>query len=161
MSDLQSLGKSYATDPAPSGTYPDTDGIELTDGNVGAANYTDTNWQGWDKYSPVITIDLGAKYRLAYARFNFLVISGVLIYGPTSLAISGSNNNVDFIGLGNFVPTTNWATTDNNALWSYNLTIAGIFRYIKFTFVYQIEWLFLSELEVYGSLQSNPAFLMF
>jgi len=155
---LVSGGKPY-TSTAPHASYPDTGGVELTDGAVGTLDPL-TPWVGWSAVSPTIRIDLGAAYPLEYVRFHFYIWEVNSLYAPNQVIVYGSNNDVDYTNLGTFVKTTHWTNGGAQAVyWSNNLTVAGSYRYVKFAFTYQTNWIFLSELQVYSA--GGGFFLMF
>lgn len=158
--EVVSSNTTYTSSFAASGSYPDTDGIQLTDSIVGSYSYSDAKWVGYNangnSYTLEITIDLQAVYDLGYIRFHYMRDYYNGIVSPSDLIIYGSLDNSDFDSLGTFAVTTNWLDTDG-ARWSDNLIIEGSYRYIKFTFTiganeltYPNVWLFLSELEVWG-----------
>ena len=150
MADLLSLNKTYTKDPEAHASFPDEGGITLTDGVIGPSAH-DSKYCAWNYGHPVITINLGKKCKISYVRFHYLYDVSLGIYGPDTLEVKGSNNNVDFTSLDSFVKVTDWATTDETALWSNNLTTTGNWRYIQFNFTDGGEWSpYLSELEVYG-----------
>jgi len=155
---LVSNGKTY-TLTAPHASYPDTGGVELTDGAVGPLDPL-TAWVGWSSVSPTARIDLGAAYNLGYVRFHYYIWEVNGLYSPNQLIVYGSNNDVDYANLGTFVKVTNWTDGGAQAVyWSNNLVVTGSYRYIKFAFTYQTAWIFLSELQVYSA--GGGFFLMF
>lgn len=164
MSSLLSLNKTYTTTPAPNAGVPDTGGTELTNGTVGPFDAANAAWVGWPLAStdPVIPIDLGVPAILSYVRFHFYVETGVsLAYAPEQLVVSGSVAGVSYDTLGTFVKTTDWSNTTGAVYWSNNLTVAGQYRYVKFAFTHQTNWLLLSELEVYGNTVGGLGFFRF
>jgi hypothetical protein len=148
---LCSQGKTY-TETAPLVPYPDTGGIELTDGKIALLAYLDANWVGWYQVNPVIVVDLGEITNISKVRFHYSETHQSQIYCPNQLVISGSCDDVTYITLGTFVKTTNWATSSIPAIfWSNFLAVCGLCRYVKFAFTYQQYCIFLSEVEVYGT----------
>lgn len=153
MSTLYSSGKTY-TKTAPNGpdSYPDTGDAELTNGSVASAVYSDAAWVGWYQTNVTVTIDLGVNRQMSEVRFHYFHSAANSIYDPSALAVQGSTDNTNWTTVGSFVRTTHWATTDG-ARWSNTLPVIQMtVRYVKFTFTYDTpNWIFLSELEVYGS----------
>lgn len=157
---LQSAGKTY-TKTAPNASYPDTGNAEMTNGVVSTRSGTSGEWltdaayfTGWYA-SPVadffVRIDLTTAYALDYVRFNYGNWFAAGIKHPSTLVVSGSNDDSSYTTLGTFVQTTDWNSADGAVQWSNNLTVAGTYRYVKFVFTPILEWVFLDEIEVYGS----------
>jgi len=149
-----SLGKTY-TLTTPHTSFPDTGGIEMTDGIIGTTT-PDAKWTGWTSGSPTARIDLGTAYALGHVRFHYLIDEVNTVYAPNQVVISGSNDDSAYTTLGTFVKTTGWTDGGGRAVyWSNNLAVTGSYRYVKFVFTPQTNWLFLSELEVYGIATSS------
>lgn len=155
---LISLNKKYIVSNAANPSYPDTAGLEMTDGNIATGDLADEKFAGWNDVNPSFTIDLGKKVSLEYVRFHYRVQTAPGISYPESLVISGSHNGTDFTTLGTFNQSGNWATTDNSNLWSNNLITTGNYKYIRFAFTRTAQFLFFSELEVYGKIIPMPNF---
>ena len=154
---LVSLDKPYSYIVAPNGgaSYPDTGGIELTDGVVSETWY-DSSWVGWLYIDGSFTIDLETETDLDYSRFYFLRDTGGGVQPPLSVTISGSNNDLDFTSLGTFSSANgDWSQVTAQDAWTGNLDIAGSYRYIKYEMTWNTTppsaWLFISEVEIYGA----------
>ena len=95
------LGKPYTATMAADPNYPDTGGIELTDGIYGTIDYTDPAWQGRNTdqtYS--FTIDLGAVQDIKELRSRWLQYQSVGIFLPKQVTYSVSADNVNFTVIG-------------------------------------------------------------
>lgn len=151
---LQSVSKTYTTTPAPDALYPDTGGTELTDGAAAATPYTNAEWSGWNNTAFAVRIDMGQANSLEKVRFHFLNDNPNSIHSPNALTVSGSNDDSSYTTLGTYAKTTDWSDAAGaSAHWSNDLAVTGNYRYIKFSFTPQsTKWIFLSEIEVYGSL---------
>jgi len=141
------LGKPYTSSAPASGTYPDTGGIELTNGVYDTAPlYTNAPWQGRiinGGYSQ--TIDLGNIYSVTRIFTNFLQDVGGITW-PASVSFEYSSDGINFASLGNAVPQT-----ANGKVKKYQWTGAAIFaRYVRMT-VPVSTWTFEDEMEVRGS----------
>ena len=145
-----SLGNPYtATMPADPG-YPDTAGVELTDGLLDSTGYADPAWQGratTKVYS--FTIDLGTVQAIKEVRSHWLQDkpSGILL--PNQVSCSVSDDNVYFTAVG----TVNKPSPgDENLSRWYTLTdLTGVNgRYVEL----QVKpgsnagWTFIDEIEV-------------
>jgi hypothetical protein len=144
------LGKPYtATMPANPG-YPDTAGVELTDGILGSTSFADPAWQGratTKVYS--FTIDLGEVQGIKEVRSHWFQDkpSGILL--PKQISCSVSDDNVNFTRVGVVIkPSPGDGTL---SLW-YTLTdLTGINgRYVQLQVKpgSNAEWTFIDEIEV-------------
>jgi hypothetical protein len=140
------LGKPYTSSAPASGTYPDTGGVELTNGAYASQIYTDAAWQGRiinGGYSQ--TIDLGAIYSVTRIFTNFLQDTGGITW-PASVSFEYSSDGINFAGLGDAVPQA-----PNGKLKKYQWTGAAVFaRYVRMGIPVS-TWTFEDEMEVRGS----------
>ncbi|RJE82831.1 DUF4434 domain-containing protein [Paenibacillus sp. 1011MAR3C5] len=87
-------GKSYASSMAANASYPDSGGVELTDGITAAPLLADAAWQGRltpGSYS--FTVDLGAAQTFQRFEAGFFKYAGGGIPAPTSVEYSYSADN--------------------------------------------------------------------
>ena len=144
------LGRPYtATMPADPG-YPDTGGVELTDGILGSTSFADPAWQGratTKMYS--FTIDLGSAQSIKEIRSNWLQDEGSGILLPQSTICSVSDDAVNFAVVGTVKkPAPGDGTL---SLW-YTLTdlrgINGRYVQVEVKPGSNAEWTFIDEIEV-------------
>jgi hypothetical protein len=141
---------SYTYTVAPNGAYPDTDGIQLTDGIIDGADLGSVE-VGFLYGGSNFTIDLGDVYVLSYVRFYlFTEGTGGGVQGPATLVVKGSTDNVSFDTLGSFSAGIDWNNADAGKRWTNNLTVSGNYRYVEFIMTNAGDWLFIREAEVYG-----------
>jgi len=145
-----SLGKPYTSTMPASPSYPDTGGVELTDGILGSTDFADPAWQGratTKVYS--FTIDLGAEQVIKEIRSNWLQDEPPSIFLPKQVSCSVSDDNVNFTAVG----TVNKPSPGDGTLsWWYTLTdLMGVNgRYVQL----QVKpgsnagWTFIDEIEV-------------
>ncbi|MBO5869326.1 MAG: discoidin domain-containing protein [Clostridia bacterium] len=144
---------------ASSATYPDEDGITMTDGIVPASNatYKDTGFIGMnsgasdfnkDGYGS-ITVDLKKNYNVekfvAYVASS--INSGVGIKAPLSVSVYVSADNEIWEEAGEVTPTD--STTVGVVAATVLLDEAIAARYVQFRFVGSSNWVFVGEVEVY------------
>jgi chitodextrinase len=145
-----SLNRSYAVTMPADTSYPDTGGVELTDGILDSTNYADAAWQGRATtkiYS--FTIDLGATQVIKEIRSHWLQDkpSGILL--PKQLTCLVSDDNVSFTAAG----AVNRPSPGEDTLsrW-YTLTdLDGVNgRYVRVLVNpgWNTGWTFLDEIEV-------------
>ena len=144
------LDKPYTATMPASPSYPDTGGVELTDGILGSTDFADPAWQGRATtkiYS--FTIDLGAVQVIKEVRSHWLQDKPPAIFLPKQVSCSVSDDNVNFTAVG----TVNKPSPgDDNLSWWYTLTdLTGINgRYVQL----QVKpgsnagWTFIDEIEV-------------
>ncbi|MBB6671606.1 DUF4434 domain-containing protein [Cohnella nanjingensis] len=110
------LGRPYESSVPASPSYPDTDGLEMTNGKLGAGYFWDPEWQGRStEGAPLViayTVDLGEVKKIDGLSINFYQDIGSAIKLPRSVEYQVSNDNVRFESLGyspfrtlNFGPT--------------------------------------------------------
>ena len=142
------LNKTYTSSLAASASYPDTGGIELTDGLYGTSSYTNTRWQGRaDVGSYYQTVDLGQNYSVTQIFTNFLQDTVAGIYWPDTVSFAYSTNGTSFTSLGNATPQT-----PSGSFKKYQWTGAAVTaRYIRMTVTDLAGWVFEDEWEVWGN----------
>ena len=145
-----SLGKPYTATMPASPSYPDTGGVELTDGILGSNDFTDPAWQGratTKVYS--FTIDLGAEQVIREIRSNWLQDEPPAILLPKQVSCLVSYDNVSFTAVGTVKKPS---LGDGTLSWWYTLTdLTGVNgRYVQL----QVKpgsnagWTFIDEIEV-------------
>ncbi len=144
------LDKPYTATMPANPSYPDTGGVELTDGILGSTSYADLAWQGRATtkiYS--FTIDLGSKEVIKEIRSNWLqdAVPGILL--PQSLTCSVSDDNVNFTPVGTVKKPS---LGDGTQSWWYTLTdlnnIDGRYVQVQVKPGSNAEWTFIDEIEV-------------
>src|ERR1051325_3352406 len=81
------LNKPYTSSVAASSTYPDTGGVELTNGTYAAPIYTDPQWQGRTS-NYYQTVDLGQNCLVGVFQINFYQDTTAAIYYPSKVTFS-------------------------------------------------------------------------
>jgi hypothetical protein len=142
------LGKSYTSSVAANASYPDTGGIELTNGVYGPSTYTDAKWQGRsDIGSYFQTVDLGQSCSVNQIFTNFLQDTAVAIIWPDTVSFAYSTDGTNFTSLGNATPQT-----PNGSFKKYQWSGTAVTaRYIRMTVSDCCGWVFEDEMEVTGS----------
>lgn len=144
------LHKLYTATMPADPSYPDTGGIELTDGILGSTSYADPAWQGratTKTYS--FTIDLGSEQVIKEVRSNWLQdeVSGILL--PQSVTALVSDDNVNFMAVGTVKKPSPGDGTQS--LW-YTLTdlsrVTGRYVQMQVKPGANAEWTFIDEIEV-------------
>jgi len=95
------LNMPYTSTMPASPSYPDTGGIELTDGILGSTDFSDPAWQGratTKVYS--FAIDLGSEQVIKEIRSNWLQDEPPAIFLPKQVNYFVSNDNVNFTPVG-------------------------------------------------------------
>jgi chitodextrinase len=145
-----SQDKPYAVTIPADSSYPDTGGVELTDGILDSTNYADPAWQGratTKVYS--FTIDLGVTQVIKEIRSQWLQDKPSGIFLPKQLTCLVSDDNVNFTAVG----TVNRPSPGDENLSSwYTLTdltgVAGRYVQIQVKPGWDAGWTFLDEIEV-------------
>lgn len=141
------LGRPYTASKAASSSYPDTRGVELTNGVFAAsADYSLPAWQGRTGTSYYHTVDLGAAKAVTRILTNFMSNTSVGISYPVSVACSYSKDNRTFTSLGN---ATGQAASGNRKKWQWSST-AITARYVRVTVKGSGNWIFQDEIEVWS-----------
>ena len=144
------LSKPYTATMAANPSYPDTGGIELTDGIVDTTNYADAAWQGratTKGYS--FTIDLGAMQVIKEVRSHWLQDRPSAIFLPKQITCLISTDGVNFTAVGMVNKPS--SGNDNLSLW-YTLTdlsgVTGRFLQLQVRPGSNAGWTFIDEIEV-------------
>ncbi len=145
-----SLDKPYVVTMPANASYPDTGGVELTDGILDATNYADPAWQGRATTKIyAFTIDLGATQVIKEIRSNWLQdkASGILL--PKQLTCLVSDDNVNFTSVG---AVNRPSPGDGNLSRWYTLTdltgVNGRYVQVQVKPGWDAGWKFLDEIEV-------------
>lgn len=144
------LGKPYTATMAANPSYPDTGGVELTDGILGSTDFADPAWQGRATtkiYS--FNIDLGAVQVIKEIRSNWLQDEGPGILLPKTVTYLISDDNVNFTAAG---AVNKPAPGDGTlSLW-YTLTdltgVSGRYVQVEVKPGSDAGWTFIDEMEV-------------
>jgi len=140
----------YTTTMPASATYPDTGGIELTDGTLGSTDFSDPAWQGratTKVYS--FTIDLGSVQVIKETRSDWLQDepSGILLPKQVSYLVSDDNVSFSVVGV-----AKKPSLDDGTQLWWYTLTdlnnVNGRYVQIQVKPGSNAGWTFIDEIEV-------------
>ena len=145
-----SLGKPYTATMPANPSYPDTGVVELTDGMLGATDFSDPAWQGratTKVYS--FTIDLGAVQVIKEVRSHWLQDEPPAILLPKQITCLVSDDNVNFTAVGTVKKPS---PGDNTlSLWYTMTDLTGVNgRYVQV----QVKpgssagWTFIDEIEV-------------
>lgn len=144
------LNMAYTTTMPASSTYPDTGGIELTDGILGSTDFGDPAWQGratTKVYS--FTIDLGSVQVIKETRSDWLQDepSGILLPKQVSYLVSDDNVSFTVVGVAK-KPSLDDATQS----WWYTLTdlnnANGRYVQVQVKPGSNAGWTFIDEIEV-------------
>ena len=145
-----SLDKPYTSAMRADVSYPDTGGVELTDGILASIDYADPAWQGratTNVYS--FTIDLGATQVIKEIRSHWLQDEPSGIFLPKQLTCLVSDDNVNFTVAG---AVNRPSPGDENLSRWYTLTdLTGVNgRYVRVLVKpgWNAGWTFLDEIEV-------------
>lgn len=144
------LGRPYTSIMPADSSYPDTDGVELTDGMIGPIDFTDPAWQGRataKTYS--FTIDLGSEQVIKEIRSDWLQDEGSGIFLPHVVNAAVSTDNVNFTTVGT---ARKPLLGDETLSFWYTLTdlsnVNGRYVRIQVSPGPNAEWTFLDEIEV-------------
>jgi chitodextrinase len=144
-----SAGRGYTSSLAADVAYPDTGGVELTDGAFGTTAYSNVGWQGRNTGSPYsFTIDLGSSKSVKEVYTNFLQVKSVYVLLPSSVTFMVSSDNINFTTVG----TVNKpAVSSSDQVKKYKLTdLSGVSgRYVKVEIApASSAWTFIDEVQV-------------
>lgn len=150
-----SAGRAYTNSTEAGAQYPDSYGIELTDGKYGPAegsDYNATDFAGFGGSTPVvITIDLGQEFDNLYEfRLGMLSTANAGVKLPTKVRVYASLDGKKFytvkdLDIPEFVEGKRLEATAKTE----NYVKA---RYIRFAII-KNGWLFLDEAEVIGNVE--------
>lgn len=148
---------------------------DLIDGQIGSGATADLESGLWNAFETgknlqvdgdsqwaYIVVDLGAEYLVSEIRFNHLGTHPAGISTPWGLMAETSFDNVNWIGVSGYANTDDngdpvWSSTEG-AYWTalaFSAPVAA--RYVKFRIatLAAATKIYLSELEVYGTLNDN------
>ena len=141
--------KPYTTILAADPAYPDTGGLELTDGILGAPNFTVPAWQGRNTPSAYsFLIDLGGEQSIKEIRSGWLQVqsAGILLPLQVSYAVSGDARTFHHVG------TVNQPFIDSSdqVRWNTLTDLRGVSaRYVRVEVTPSSSvWTFVDEVEV-------------
>ena len=147
------LGRAYNSSADAGAQYPDTYGVELTDGLLGAEkseNYNQPNYSGYGGGGSVIfTIDLGEVYDNLYEfKLGYCSTRNAGIRPPSNVRISVSLDGKKFEGIGKseipeFVEGVRAETV-------YRSEYYVKARYVRFVVLFS-GWFFADELQVFAN----------
>jgi chitodextrinase len=144
------LGRPYTSTMPASSSYPDTDGVELTDGVSGSIDFSEPAWQGRAAVKTyAFTIDLGSEQVIKEIRSDWLQDEGSGILLPQGVIAATSSDNVNFTNVG----TAKDPLLGNDVL-SYWYTLTDLSnvngRYVRVQVIPgpNAEWTFVDEIEV-------------
>ena len=156
-------GNGSASAPSTSPAWPDSGGVELTDGILPPTSaYANTEWVGFKDddpddglMSPRVRFDLGGHYDLNSVRVDYLQNGGVSsITPPDDVRISVSKNGSTWTQPDTFIGFDNSAGND---IRSTTLSLAGSTgRYVRVDFRNATQWTFLAEVTFAGTAVASP-----
>lgn len=132
------------------GSYPDTNGKELTDGvKADQPNYKDAAWVGTLRQGGrEVVIDLGKTAGVSKVIARFLNDISVGIMVPELVEVSFSSDGVNFGDPIRLEPTVN---VEGQAIVPFQGEFSGVnARFVKVTWVNEV-WIFCDEIEVLGN----------
>ena len=122
----------------------------LTDGKLGAEDYRDKNWLGFEKKDLIALVDMETKQPIRRLAARFLTYKLKNIYLPTSVEFSVSDDGENFKTVGTIAMDQNM--NDRYDCW-IDIALAGnLNENARFVRVYAInglnQWLFADEILV-------------
>ena len=161
MSILLSQNKTYSKSSSPHVDYPDTDGVELTDGTISTGGTYGGSPGSLYASALDVTIDLGQICILDYARFHYFTWYAGSAEAPTQVVMSGSGDGVSFTTIATYTQAGGyWTNGDGDKKYSNNLTLNNSqYRYIKFSFTKTAAYMCFSEMEIYGILAGGQVII--
>lgn len=144
------VGKPYAASMQADPSYPDSGGVELTDGTIGTTDFSDPAWQGRATTQTYgFTLDLGSLQVIREIRSHWLQDEESGILFPQKATYWVSPDNVTFSSVGT---VKNPLHIPGTRVWWYTLTdLASVTgRYVQMRVIPggYAEWTFLDEIEV-------------
>src|SRR5438105_4676159 len=126
---------SYTKSLTASTSYPDTSGMELTDGGLGSpTDFHDASWQGHQSLGSTpldVTVDLGSGMTINAVRSTYYQDTGNGIYKPATVEIFTSSDNTTFTSRGTTAAAA--AMNDVGNRWHYDTSFAPLItRYLRF-----------------------------
>lgn len=162
---LLSTGKFYSFYKAESSSYADeypvssySEGVLLTDEEVGNSSWTSKWVAWWDPDWMNVIIDLGDTYPVNTMKLTACSETNSAIRFPDFTEIQYSTNGTSWTSYG----TRNYSPADTATYSVWTSSEVGSFvqaRYIKFVFYNNANWVFLTELEVYGKVTNKARYI--
>ncbi len=149
-------GKDYTTSKVSNGSYPDTNGVELTDGVLGNGDDAySPSWAGFNgasdkKYE--IVVDLGEVYEnIGNFSINVLQLKSWGIATPSSYKVYVSDDNTAWTEAASVSVSTDIYNSDTTGAHTIEATPASAVsgRYVKFELTAASSFIFISEVNVY------------
>lgn len=153
-----SAGQSYNVNVAAGEQYPDTYGIELTNGAFGAADSGDYNAPEYSGYhgasAVVITIDLGQVYDSIYEfRLGYLGTKNAGVCEPSAIRIHVSEDGKKYYKACDLeIPEFSEGKRLEAFFKAENYLSA---RYVRFT-IAKNGWFFMDEFQIIANTESAP-----
>ena len=139
----------YCTEPG--------DAVQLTDGVVGGAAYTDRGTVGWTGASPVVTIDLGEARPIAEVVVNAGGGASADVYFPTGIKVDGSLDGETFTPLGQ---TSEHDLAEEGRYYAHGFKVEarGQARFVRVTLERtKGYYVFIDEIDVYFPIAHDPS----
>lgn len=152
------LGKTYISTIESGSNYPDTYGVELTDGQLSpseAADFSSPVFSGYSGNSSVnLTIDLGENYERIYEfRLGFLSMEGSGVVLPSSVRVMIAPDGGRYENVGNMeIPEF-----ENNKRLEATLRLEHYrsARFVRFVIAKTSGWLFLDEAQAIADTEAK------
>ncbi|MBS3129998.1 DUF2341 domain-containing protein, partial [Candidatus Woesearchaeota archaeon] len=140
-----SLATNYTVNPAPSGSYPDTNNKQLTNRLLKEETYSGTEASvGWDNNVPNISIDLGKTHIINNISVYVGGGGGGGINAPDNITAFSSNDNITWTKIGEKT-----AITDAEK-WVYMNNTQTLARYILINMSTDSSWTMIGEINITG-----------
>lgn len=157
-SSVLSTGKAYTNSVDAGEDYPDSYGIELTDGRLapaGSADYNDANYAGYNFRGTFhITLDLSEVCERLYEfRLGYLATSNAGIKPPDSVKISVSGDGETFEAIGEMTLPEYIEGCRQEAVLSSEYYVNA--RYVRFSVSKGAGWVFLDEAVVIADTENS------
>ncbi len=159
-STVVTLGKSYISTVESGSGYPDTYGIELTDGQMAPADapdYSSPVFSGYSGSNSInITVDLGVNYERIYEfRIGFLSMEGSGVVLPSSVRVSIAADGGRYENIGNMeIPEFENSKRLEAVLRLENYRTA---RFVRFVIARPSGWVFLDEVQAIADTENEAS----
>lgn len=112
--------------------YADENPMVLTDGALGGSSFY-ANWLGYEGNNMEVVVDLGKTQSISTISMAFLQVTNHVVFFPTSVRYSGSNDNKTFVVLGTVAnPSPLTKNSKINDIQYFDLVFnSKKYRYIK------------------------------
>ncbi len=145
-----STGVSYTASVEAGEKYPDTYGIELTDGTkapAGSADYKDVNYAGYLGGAFTVTLDLGEVYTKIYeVRLGYLSTTNAGIAPPAGVEVKISEDGKKFTDAGSMTIPEYVEGDRLEAVFTSEYYLTA--RYVRLVITKMNSWIFLDEISV-------------